>query len=137
MAKNLELSAAGRLDHYPAFGSSFTPKLGFKWTLVPELALRGTFARGFRAPGIAEAGNSGTGTATSNPAPDVLRCPFTHKPSDCGQGYIATQSSGNPNLKPEKSRSYTLGFVVEPTRRVSLAVDYFDIRRDDEMLHRP
>ena len=137
VARKLELSAAGRVDHYPNFGSSFTPKLGFKWTVVPQLALRATFARGFRAPGIAEAGNSGTGTATSNPAPDPLRCPFTGKPSDCGQGFIATQSSGNPNLKPEKSRSYTLGFVLEPVKHVNFAVDYFDIRRDDEIVPAP
>ena len=137
VARNLELTAAGRLDHYAKFGSSFTPKLGFKWTVVPQLALRGTFARGFRAPGIAEAGNSGTGSATSNPAPDPLRCPFTGRPSDCGQGYIATQSSGNPNLKPEKSRSYTVGFVFEPIKHINLAVDYFDIRRDDEIVPAP
>ena len=137
LARQLELSLAGRVDRYTNFGSSFTPKLGFKWTIIPQLALRGTFARGFRAPGIGEAGNSGTGTATSNPARDPLRCPYTNKPSDCGQGYIATQSSGNPNLKPEKSRSFTLGFIVEPLKRVNLTVDYFDIRRDDEIVSAP
>jgi iron complex outermembrane recepter protein len=137
VATNLELSAAGRLDHYPDFGSSFTPKLGAKWTVIPQLALRATYARGFRAPGIAEAGNSGTGSATSNPAPDPLRCPFTGKPSDCGQGYIATQSSGNPNLKPEKSRSYTVGVIFEPIKQINFAVDYFDIRRDDEIVPAP
>ncbi len=137
LAHSLELSAAGRIDHYTDFGSSFTPKLGFKWTIVPQLALRGTLARGFRAPGIAEAGNSGTGTATSNPAPDPLRCPFTNKPSDCGLGYIATQSSGNPNLKPEKSRSFTAGLVFEPIKHASLTIDYFDIRRDGEIVPAP
>jgi iron complex outermembrane recepter protein len=137
VARQLELSLAGRVDRYTDFGSSFTPKLGFKWTIVPQLALRGTYARGFRAPGVAEAGNSGTGTATSNPARDPLRCPYTMKPSDCGGGFIATQSSGNPALKPEKSRSCTLGFIVEPVKRINLAVDYFDIRRDDEIVSAP
>ena len=135
--KTLEVSAAGRVDHYNSTGSSFTPKFGFKWKVLPELALRGTFARGFRAPGIAEAGNSGTGTATSNPASDPLRCPYTHKPSDCGQGYIATQSNGNPNLKPEKSKSYTFGLVLEPIKRVNLTADYFHIRRDGEIVPAP
>ena len=137
VARQLELSLAGRVDRYTNFGSSFTPKLGFKWTIVPQFALRGTFARGFRAPGVAEAGNSGTGTATSNTASDSLRCPYTGNPSDCGQGYIATQSTGNPSLKPEKSRSYTLGFILEPVKRINLAVDYFDIRRDAEIVSAP
>jgi iron complex outermembrane recepter protein len=135
--KSLEFSAAGRVDHYNGTGSSFTPKLGFKWKIIPELAVRGTFARGFRAPGIAEAGNSGTGTATSNPASDPLRCPYTQKPSDCGQGFIATQSNGNPNLKPEKSKSYTFGLIFEPVKRVNLTADYFHIRRDGEIVPAP
>ena len=133
---SLELDAAGRVDHYGNFGSSFTPKFGFKWTLLPQLAFRGTFARGFRAPGIPEAGNSGTGSATTAPV-DPLRCPFTSKPSDCGQGYAATLSVANPNLKPEKSKSHTLGFVLEPVKRINLTVDYFNIRRDQEIVPAP
>ena len=133
---SLELSAAGRVDRYNQFGSSFTPKFGAKWTIVPEFALRGTFARGFRAPGIAEAGNSGTGSATIAPT-DPARCQYTNKPSDCGQGYAAVQSSGNPNLKPEKSKSYTLGFVFEPIKRMNLTLDYFNIRRDNEIVSLP
>ncbi len=134
--RSLELSAAGRVDRYNTYGSSFTPKLGFKWSLARQFALRGTFARGFRAPGIAEGGNSGTGSATTAPI-DPLRCGATGKPSDCGQGFAATLSIGNPNLKPEKSRSYTGGFIFEPFKGTSLTADYFYIRRDDEIVPAP
>lgn len=134
--QTLELDAAGRVDHYNFPSTSFTPKFGIKWTPLPQIAFRGTFARGFRAPGIAEAGNSGTGSATTAPL-DPLRCPFTGKPSDCGFGYAATLSVGNPNLKPEKSRSYTLGVVLEPLKRVSFTFDYYNIRRDDEIVPAP
>ncbi len=133
---SLEFSAAGRLDHYNSYGSSVTPKLGAKWTVVPQFALRATFAGGFRAPGIAEADNSGTGSATTAPV-DPLRCPYTNKPSDCGQGYAATLSVGNSNLKPEKSKSYTLGFVFEPVKGTHFTADYFYIRRDDEIVPAP
>jgi iron complex outermembrane receptor protein len=133
---SLELDAAGRVDHYNSGSTSFTPKLGVKWTLLPQLALRGTYARGFREPGIAEAGTSGTGSATTAPV-DALRCPYTNKPSDCGFGYAATLSVGNPNLKPEKSRSYTIGVVVEPVPQVSFTLDYYNIRRDDEIVPAP
>ena len=133
---SLELDAAGRVDHYGTFGSSFTPKFGFKWKLIPQLAFRGTYARGFRAPGIPEAGNSGTGSATTAPV-DPLRCPFTNKPSDCGQGFAATLSVANPNLQPEKSKSYTLGFVLEPVKGFNLTMDYFNIRRDQEIVPAP
>jgi iron complex outermembrane receptor protein len=134
--KSLELDAAGRVDHYNFPSTSFTPKFGIKWTPLPQVAFRGTYARGFRAPGIAEAGNSGTGSATTAPL-DPLRCPYTNKPSDCGFGYAATLSVGNPNLKPEKSRSYTLGVVLEPLKRMSFTFDYYNIRRDDEIVPAP
>jgi iron complex outermembrane recepter protein len=132
----LEIDAAGRLDHYNSPSTSFTPKFGLKWTLLPQVALRGTYARGFRAPGIAEAGQSGTGSATTAPV-DPLRCPFTNKPSDCGLGFAATLSVGNPNLKPEKSRSYTVGVVLEPAKRITFTFDYYNIRRDDEIVPAP
>ena len=135
--KSLELDAAGRVDHYnlPS-NTSFTPKFGFKWTVIPQLALRGTYARGFRAPAPAEAGTSGTGSSTTAPY-DAARCPYTNKPSDCGFGYAATLSVGNPDLKPEKSRSYTVGFVVEPMQEISFTLDYYNIRRDDEIVPAP
>jgi iron complex outermembrane receptor protein len=133
---SLELDAAGRVDHYNFPSTSFTPKFGVKWTPLPQVALRGTYAKGFRAPGIAEAGNSGTGSATTAPV-DSLRCPYTNKPSDCGFGYAATLSVGNPNLKPEKSRSYTIGVVFEPIKKVSFTFDYYNIRRDDEIVPAP
>jgi iron complex outermembrane receptor protein len=134
---SLEFDAAGRIDHYNSpKNTSFTPKFGLKWTPIEQVALRGTYARGFRAPGIAEAGSSGTGSATTAPV-DPLRCPYTQKPSDCGQGYVATLSVANPNLKPERSRSYTLGIVLEPIKRVSFTFDYYNIRRDDEIVPAP
>ncbi len=133
---SLELDAAGRVDHYNFPSTSFTPKFGVKWTPLPQLAFRGTYARGFRAPGIAEAGNSGTGSATTAPV-DPLRCPYTNKPSDCGFGYAATLSVGNANLKPEKSRSYTVGLVFEPLKKVNFTFDYYNIRRDDEIVPAP
>ncbi len=133
---SLEVDAAGRVDHYNTPSTSFTPKFGVKWTPLPQVAFRGTFARGFRAPGIAESGNSGTGSATTAPV-DPLRCPYTNKPSDCGQGFAATLSVGNPALKPEKSRSFTIGVVLEPVKRVSFTFDYYNIRRDDEIVPAP
>ena len=134
--RSVELDAAGRVDHYNGGSTSFTPKLGVKWTVIPQVALRGTYARGFREPGIAESGTSGTGSATTAPV-DPARCPYTNKPSDCGFGYAATLSVGNPDLKPEKSRSYTVGIVLEPVHEVSFTLDYYNIRRDDEIVPAP
>lgn len=39
-------------------------------------------------------------------------------------------------MKPETSRSLTLGFVAEPIKNISVAVDYFKIKRRDEIAMR-
>jgi outer membrane receptor protein involved in Fe transport len=48
--KSLELHVSGRYDHYDTYGNSFTPAASFKWAPVSAFGVRGTFARGFRAP---------------------------------------------------------------------------------------
>ena len=140
VTKSLEVDAAARFDHYNLIGSSLTPKAGFKWKLVPQLALRGTYARGFRAPGIAESGNGGVGTSVAPAPADPLRCdPINQTIADCGLpgSSVAVLIRSNPDLKPEKSRSFTLGVIAEPFRHVSLTIDYFNIRRDNEITSAP
>jgi iron complex outermembrane receptor protein len=134
--KGLEWDTAARVDHYNEVGTSLTPKVGLKWTVVPQFALRGTFSKGFRAPGPAENGNGSTGTTTTAPI-DPLRCPYTGLPSDCGLLSVAVLSKTNPSLRPERSKSYTGGFVLEPFKGIDLTVDYFRIRRDDEIIPEP
>lgn len=110
--KQLELSAAGRTDRYSDYGRSTTPKVGFKLTPVPQLALRGTYSEAFRAPGPTESGKS----------------------SSLGFTNIAIISTGDPSVKPEKSKSYTLGIVFEPISGTSASVDYYQVKRRDEIV---
>ncbi len=130
--KGLELSLAVRADRYSDVGTSTTPKVGIKYTPIKEVALRGTYAEGFRAPGPAENGNSATAGYTSYV--DPLRCPITGADADCGSGQAVIITSGSPNVKPEKSKSFTLGIVVEPVKDTSLSVDVWEIRRKNEIL---
>jgi outer membrane receptor protein involved in Fe transport len=48
--KQLEINAALRYDYYTDAGDAVTPKVGFKWKALNNLALRGTYAEAFRAP---------------------------------------------------------------------------------------
>ena len=128
--KQLEVSGAVRYDHYSDVGSSTTPKAGIKYTPIRELALRATYARGFRAPSSAE--NGVGGLAAFGTATDPLRCGLGIAVA-CNPASVAIITSPNPNLKPEKSDNYTLGLVFEPTAKTSIAIDYFDITRKDEI----
>ena len=127
--KQVELSAAGRYDHYSDAGNSFTPKLGIKVTPIQMLALRGTFQKGFRAPNAPEAGG---GTAAFSTSADPVRCALGVTTA-CSSGSVAIVSAGNPNLQPEKSKTYTAGFVLDPTSTTSISADYFKIIRRNEI----
>ena len=129
--RTLELSAALRADHYSDFGTSVTPKLGAKWTPAGEFALRGTYAEGFRAPGPAENGKGGV--AAFLPGVDTVRCALGVGGTCAGNLLVIT--SPNPHLVPEKSKSYTLGLVWDPAPKTSVAVDFWQIVRKNEINH--
>jgi len=102
--KQLELNAAVRYDHYDTYGSSTTPKFGVKFQPIDEVALRGTWGKGFRAPSAAEGGQSGelfgAGSYTDLtlcPTPSNAKAPGNF-PSQCSFGLQGYQVS-NPDLK--------------------------------------
>ncbi|WP_266168735.1 TonB-dependent receptor [Dyella subtropica] len=133
--KTVELSAAARVDAYRHGDTSTTPKVGIKWTPFDWVALRATYAEGFRAPNPAESGKGGLAAFTT--ARDPVRCPGgTPAPgatqADCAAA-IALITSPNPNLKPEDSKSYTLGLVLDPTKTTSLTLDAWKIKRTNEI----
>ena len=128
--RDVELSAALRWDHFTDVGNSYTPKLGIKWTPLRQLALRGTWARGFRAPGPAE--NGVGGLAAFSTASDPARCALGVTAA-CNPASVALITSPNPNLQPERSRNYNLGLIWDPWPRTSLSVDYWQIKRSNEI----
>ena len=136
--KSLELHVSSRYDHYDTYGNSFTPAASFKWTPVQSFAVRGTFARGFRAPNPAEVGNAGS-IFTFNTISDPILCPDGKKttkgnvPTACGISPIYVQSTSK-DLSPEKSKSFTLGIVAEPMRGLNATLDYYNIKVNNQIV---
>ena len=130
--KNVELGIAGRYDHYDTYGHSFTPSANFKWTPIREVGVRGNFARGFRAPNPSEVGNAGS-FFTFNAINDPILCADGQTSTAgnviaaCGQQPPYVQTTTNQNLSPEKSKSYTIGIIVEPMRGLNMSLDYYNI----------
>jgi iron complex outermembrane receptor protein len=126
----LDINASGRYDHYSDGFSSFSPKIGAKFTPIHGLMLRGTYSRGFRAPSFAESQSGAVIGYTSFTLPDNVVA--AHNNDAYVQPFsIGYNSASNPNLKPEKSRSFTGGVVFEPQRWLSLSVDYYNIKKTD------
>ena len=132
VSKELELQAALRIDQYSDFGNSTNPKLGFRYTASPALIFRGSANTGFHAPTLDDLYGPQAGTFSANAYNDPVLCPGGKVAAaglatrDCGQQVQALQG-GNPALKPEKSKSFTLGTAFQPQRNLIFTADYWNI----------
>lgn len=155
VVKKLEVTAALRADQTSGFDAHVSPKIGFRLDATDSLLLRGTASGGFRAPNIVESGDGRGRSSVSTNNNDLRRCPIAtelnnlvqnsasatntdkalangYRANDCSLGLPSFVAS-NPDLKPETSRSYTLGLVFAPTKQWSVAMDYYNIERKDEI----
>lgn len=120
-ARELTLDLAGRRTHYSTSGSVNTWKVSGSWTPVDDIRFRATRSRDIRAPSLSELFVAGTqdvfnGTDPFQGNAQVFR--------------ILQLTSGNPDLKPEKSDTQTYGVVFQPSfiPRLTLSLDYYDIK---------
>jgi iron complex outermembrane receptor protein len=155
LTKKLALNAAVRADKTDNADAHLSPKLGLRYNVTDKLLLRATASGGFRAPNIVESGNGLGRSSVATSVNDPRRCPIatqlnalvqngagataadkaqanTYLNAEC-KGSLASFVSSNPDLKPEISRSFTSGFVFEPIKNWTMAVDYFFIERRNEI----
>ena len=138
---SLDVNLSGRYDHYSSGQSAFSPKAGVKFTPIRQVTLRGTYSRGFRIPSFGEANalpTTGYVSQSITSIPAAFRAQYgatcgAATPTGC-PAYLTSYSIGlttlaSPNLKPEKSRSFTGGVLFEPLRNVSFTVDYYNIKK--------
>jgi iron complex outermembrane receptor protein len=125
----LEGNVAVRYDDYQSIGSTTNPKFSLRWTPTKELLVRGSAGTGFRAPSLVDLNQQVIG-ATGGTYDDPLRCPSTGSPRDC-EAQFNSQQNGDPALKPERSRNWTVGFVFEPVPAFSFGIDYWWIKIKD------
>ncbi|MFL9841944.1 TonB-dependent receptor [Sphingomonas sp. ST-64] len=134
----VELNLSGRYDSYSSGQKNFSPKVGAKFTPIRQLALRGTWSKGFRIPSFNEAyGLPTTGFVTQGGNTTFCEnyaafCAAHGNNAYATSAFSVGQTSvGNPALKPERSESLTAGVVFEPVRGVSLTVDFWRIKVQD------
>lgn len=120
--RRLTLNAAVRYERYSDFGSTSDPKFGVVWEPVKGLRLRASYDTSFRAPLLSETGGGYYAVLFDASGLAV--------PGATASGVALVLSSANPALKPERSRTYTVGFDYEPPWLVGaqVTVDYFDTR---------
>jgi len=99
----LDSELAGRYDHNSQFGGAFSGSGALGWKLGDDLRLTASFGTAFRAPDLNELYSPGYG------------------------GYYA----GNPDLKPERSRTLELGMEWTPNAANRVGIHAFSTRVHD------
>lgn len=127
-AKQWEAQLSARADHYQGVGSATSPKLGLRYTPAKELLLRASMGKGFRAPTVSELYRPTVYSSTAT-LPDPVYCAENDNDlSICADNW-STRRYSNSKLKPEKSKQFSLGAVVEASKQWTFSADYWSIKR--------
>ncbi len=131
--KQIDIDVSGRYDTYSTGQSHFSPKIGgiikpfADW--APQfniISLRSTYSDGFRIPSFAESNSLPTTGFVTQTAPKSFQA--AHNNDGYGVGYSLGETTvGTGGLKPETSKNFTAGIVLEPDRHLSFSVDYYRI----------
>ncbi|MFZ5718768.1 MAG: TonB-dependent receptor domain-containing protein [Pseudomonadota bacterium] len=149
-AKSLALELAFRYSDYSTVGTTETYKIAGDWEPIDGLRIRGGYNRAVRAPHVLELFSpqnvvlDGTqdpcaGLAAGNPL--VATCAqifglttaqvlaIEANPANQYNGLLG----GNPNLDPETSDTFSVGFVAQPSflPGFNISADWFDIKVKD------
>ena len=127
----------------PGSNSENTYKIAANWNPFDMLKIRGSINRAVRSPNIGELfSNSAIGLFAGTdpctgpvPSATLAQCQRTGVTA-AQYGTLAPNTAqqyngffgGNLGLSPEKSDSWTAGFVLTPISNMSLSVDYFNIK---------
>ncbi len=136
--KELEVNLAARFDNYNDVGNTTNPKLSVRYQPTSAVLIRGSASTGFRAPTLFEKNAPLSRNDTNNAYNDPILCPGgvpqagANPLRDCDLQQFKLQG-GNPDLKPEKSKTFSFGAVLEPTRNVTVSLDYWNIKLKDKI----
>ena len=133
ITKTFELGLSVRHDRYSDFGETTNPKVSLRFKPTEQLLLRASANTGFSAPTLTSLYAPNSTTFTANRFSDPLLCPGG-VPNTAGGAVVSRDCGiqfqrligGFPNLKAEESTAWTVGFVFEPIRSLTVGVDFFN-----------
>ena len=146
-AYSMNLNTSYRHSKYSTGNSTNTYGTGLDWSPIREVKLRGSYQQAARSPNVTELfspqsqglyNNDADPCAGAAPTASLAECQRTGvtsaqygKIQDSPAGQYNGLFGGNPTLKPETSKSVTLGVVATPLRDLSVSLDYYSIKVAD------
>ncbi|MGV8922732.1 MAG: TonB-dependent receptor domain-containing protein [Thermomonas sp.] len=142
LVRALDLQIAGRYEHYSDFGGVTKPKVSLAWDIFDGFMFRGNWSQSFLAPNLMQMYVDGL--TVSNTRTDYYVCEAQIRTGTiagvhrCSQSFSTTElRSGNRDLEPENSESWSGGFVFQPTflpegaGSLTLTADYWQIKQEN------
>lgn len=130
LTSSLEWGLSGRYDAYSDFGQALSPKTSVRWQVSPEIIVRSSVGRGFKAPNmdaLYEASSHGFRTFI-----DHVYCK-KNGGSACRPRQWKVVSGGNTELEEEKSLSTSLGTVIAPTNNIVMSIDGWYVKLENQV----
>jgi outer membrane receptor protein involved in Fe transport len=137
----LEVTAAGRWDHYTDFGDTENPKVGFRYQPLENesITFRGSYGTSFQAAPLADLSQNFLNfPQVSVPATSPNGTPYANA-GQVDQLQFGSRVIGNPDLKPQTSDNYTIGIVLTPPqiKNFLLSVDYYRLDMKNVVFNDP
>lgn len=121
----LTFSGALRYEDYPGLDGLAVPRFAVSYSPVESLTLRGSWARSFKAPTLFQQFTFF----------ETILLPAAAFGAGTSPQSVFFASGGNPDVRPERSRSWTVGAEWRPQGAPDLLVSatFYDIDYDDRV----
>ncbi|MEH6810755.1 MAG: TonB-dependent receptor [Hyphomonas oceanitis] len=119
----LFVEVAGRFENYSDFGETTNGKIAARWSVTPNVNIRGSVGTGFRAPTPGQLAT--TNVSTRFPAGEPVASGLFPASNP------VSQFLGAEELKPEKSTNYSLG-ATGTFGPLSVTLDLYKIDISDQ-----
>jgi iron complex outermembrane receptor protein len=125
--RRLTLTGAVRYEDYRGMGGTATPKLGIIVHPSPDLEVKASWGRSFKAPTLYQQ--------------HLLQQIYLFDVTGYGTGYLSSstilyRAGGNPDLAPERATNWTATLIAQPRalRGLKVEISAFHIRYSQRVL---
>jgi outer membrane receptor protein involved in Fe transport len=161
-AKDLIVDGGYRHSNYSESGGINTYKVDLQWAPIQDIRFRGSYQRAIRAPSVSELFNAqnlgliafGNDPCAAPTSASLQQCLHTVSAANAAaftaaygnggstntipqaiSGQLGQVQGGNPQLQPEKAKSYSAGMLFVPTvlPNFSGSVDFWQIKIEGEV----
>lgn len=122
----ITLTAAVRYEDYRDLDRVATPRFALNYAPFGGLTFRGSWSRSFKAPTLFQ----------QNLFTQAILVPAAAFGAGTGTQTVFLSSGGNPDVRPERARSWTFGLELEPESvpELSLSATWFDVSFDNRVV---